>query len=117
MDIKTLAAAHAMDDVLNNKINNILDKFPVTLYTGDIDKITGSTPYVISVVGDTASYPTSIGGNRFIIIGIGSDSLSESGKLVFGVQLAIGFGSTKIAVRNMSYSPNGGTWSSWKYYS
>ena len=51
-------------------------------------------------------------GNAFIIIGISS---MVGGGVEFGVQMALGFGATKIALRTAGYSSSGTTWGAWKY--
>ena len=56
--------------------------------------------------------PTSVlGGNTFLLIGF-SSIINQKPR--FGVQLAIGFGSNKIAIRNAQYTEGGGSWSAWR---
>ena len=96
-----------------------LDVYPSSLYslfsnipsTNNIDTLRGT--YIAIVPSDAGgTKPTTIGGNRFLVIGF---SAGSSG-LSYGVQLAIGFGGTSIAVRNCNYNSSGtGTWGSWRY--
>ena len=54
---------------------------------------------------------TVIGENAFLLIGF-SDIVNQKPR--YGVQLAVGFASNKIAIRNAPYTPDGGRWSAWR---
>ena len=69
---------------------------------------------IIENDGFSGTSPTSIiGGNAYILLGY--SSVSPSDVLDYGVQIAISFSSSKIAIRNAPYNSQGGTtWSQWK---
>ena len=73
----------------------------------NIDSIQLGNGYIIRIKNEgylTGTLPTGIGGNAWLLIGFGAGT--------YGVQMAIGFDSSKIAIRNM---PLTGTWGEWKY--
>lgn len=63
----------------------------------------------IDGAGFSGTAPTGIGGNTIFLMGFSSNS--------FGVQIAMGFGSSTIAVRNKPYNASGSTWNPWTYLS
>lgn len=81
----------------------------------NIDMINDRTAYMYSIAesdGFTGTSPTSIiGGNGYLLIG---RSGINDGVLRFGVQLAFGFGSSKIAIRYANYKVSGASWSAWR---
>lgn len=81
----------------------------LTVENVNIDNLHGSHIFVASDSA-TGTLPTSLGGNRFLII---SDTRITSGKLMFGIQMAIGFGSRQLAIRSANY--NVGSWTEWRY--
>lgn len=81
-------------------------------FYSNIDKINGASIIVATERSD-GTLPKKIGGNRYMIIT--DASFSESG-LTYAVQLAIGFGSSTIAIRNCNYTAAGnGKYSEWRY--
>lgn len=87
-----------------------------TAKTLNIDTINNDKGYILRCQTNTlqGTLPTSaslIGGNSFLLIGF-SNMVNQKPR--FGVQLAIGFGSNKIAIRNAQYTEGGGSWSGWR---
>lgn len=105
---------------LNNNISNIGNVELNTIYganstkTLNIDTMQIQNGYILRCQ-DTylqGTPPTSVlGGNTFLLIGF-SSIINQKPR--FGVQLAIGFGSNKIAIRNAQYTEGGGSWSAWR---
>lgn len=81
----------------------------------NIDMINDQNGYMYSIAesdGFTGTSPASIiGGNGYLLIG---QSGINNGVLRFGVQLAFGFGSSKLAIRNANYKVSGTSWSAWR---
>lgn len=105
---------------LNNRIDNIGKVELNTVYgannikTLNIDMIENSIGYILCCQNNylQGTPPTSVlGGNKFLLIGF-SSMINQKPR--FGVQLAIGFGSNKIAIRNAQYTESGGSWSAWR---
>lgn len=105
---------------LNNRIDNIGKVELNTVYgannikTLNIDTIENSIGYILCCQNNylQGTPPTSVlGGNKFLLIGF-SSMINQKPR--FGVQLAIGFGSNKIAIRNAQYTEGGGSWSAWR---
>lgn len=105
---------------LNNRIDNIGKVELNTVYgannikTLNIDTIENSIGYILCCQNNylQGTPPTSVlGGNKFLLIGF-SSMINQKPR--FGVQLAIGFGSNKIAIRNAQYTEGGGSWSVWR---
>lgn len=84
----------------------------IHIFKGDIDTLSGQYIIVADAFA-TGTLPTGIGGNRYLIIG--DASLTDTG-LRYGIQMAISFGSNKIAIRNADYNGEGkGKYSAWRY--
>lgn len=105
---------------LNNNITNIGKVELNTTYgansakTLNLDTINHAGGYILHCQTNylQGTLPTSvIGGNSFLLIGF-SNMVNQKPR--FGVQLAIGFGSNKIAIRNAQYTEGGGSWSGWR---
>lgn len=105
---------------LDNRIDNIGKVELNTVYgannikTLNIDTIENSIGYILCCQNNylQGTPPTSVlGGNKFLLIGF-SSMINQKPR--FGVQLAIGFGSNKIAIRNAQYTEGGGSWSAWR---
>ena len=82
----------------------------------NIDRINNPNGYIYRVITGTSMSGTSPsstigGGNAFLLIGF---SQYTNSKLYYGVQMAIGFGGNKIALRNANYNSNGTSWSAWR---
>lgn len=82
-------------------------------YAGNIDTYNGTHLFVAPYNGQ-GTRPSNSLGNRFLIL---SDMrYSEAtNNLIWGLQIAIGFGASKIAIRTSPYNTSGGTWSAWEY--
>lgn len=85
-------------------------------YPINIDTLQGDRGYIYRCVTGSnfsGTSPTSvIGGNAFLLIGF--SQINQTNQLPqYGVQLAIGFGQPKIAIRNRGYDASGAAWSSW----
>ena len=105
---------------LNSNITNIGKVELNTTYgansakTLNLDTINHTGGYILycQTTYLQGTLPTSvIGGNSFLLIGF-SNMVNQKPR--FGVQLAIGFGSNKIAIRNTQYTEAGGNWSAWR---
>ena len=81
-------------------------------FSGNIDALNGK--YIIAANSNsTGTLPRGIGGNGYVIIG--ESSITETG-LRYGIQLAVSFGSNKIAIRNANYSnESNAKYSDWRY--
>ena len=81
----------------------------------NIDTIQGSNGYMYCIFDGsylTGTKPTILEGNRWLLFGM--SSINTSNNLpTYGVQVAIGFGNAKIAIRNRNYIAEGGAWSAW----
>lgn len=80
-------------------------------YTGDIDTPPHGTWTLHAPVNSTGTKPQELGGNAFVILSFAGYTGST---LVYGCQLAVGFGSTKVATRYAGYNTSGATWSAWE---
>ena len=82
----------------------------------NIDTINNSHAYIYSVYdpgGGMGTIPN-VGSNTFILIGL-SAIVASNNLPLYGVQIAFGFGSDKIAVRHANYNTSGTAWGAWKY--
>lgn len=120
----------SVDTTLTNQISSVNSNllkigtyspsalFSTTYGTDDIplniNSINNATGYAIRCYagnGLSGNLPTAIiGGNSFILIGF---STIKNEKIIYGVQIAIGFGSSKIAIRNAPHNANGSAWNAW----
>lgn len=105
---------------VNNRIDNIgkveLNKIYGASSAGtlNIDTIQNYLGYILrceSTYLQGTSPTTVIGENAFLLIGF-SDITNQKPR--YGVQLAVGFDSNKIAIRNAPYVVNGGSWRAWR---
>ena len=107
-----------------SSLNNTISKMGVieiadTHNTGNlnINLINNSNGYIYRMItsdGSSASPTSILGGNAYILMGF-SDVNTATGGVGYGVQMAFGFGSSKIAMRNCNYnSSRTGSWSAWK---
>ena len=78
------------------------------MYTGNIDKISGAC----IVLADANSFGTKppMAGNRIILL---TDAYISNDKLIYGVQMAFGFGQNIIFIRQSNYNVDGGKYSNW----
>lgn len=105
--------------LLNNNIGQVELNSPYGLTTAktlNIDTINNDKGYILRCQINTlqGTLPTSaslIGGNSFLLIGF---SNIVNRKPRYGIQIAFGFGSNKIAIRNAPYVEGGGNWTNWR---
>lgn len=82
----------------------------------NIDTINNQNGYIYRIhtssSGNLGTQPTSIiQSNAYILIGF--SAINSQQKPVYGVQIAFGFGTNKIAIRNTPYTTGGGSWGAW----
>ena len=87
-----------------------------TAKTLNIDTINNDKGYILRCQTNTlqGTLPTSaslIGGNSFLLIGF-SNIVNQKPR--YGIQIAVSFGSNKIAIRNAPYVEGGGNWTNWR---
>lgn len=81
-------------------------------FSGNIDSLSGKYIVVANSYA-TGTLPKNLSGNRRFIMG---DSLITSNGIIYGIQMAICFGSNSIAVRNSNYNPDGSkSYGEWRY--
>lgn len=107
--------------ILNPSTQGIVPKVTLSQMHGysenpiDIDMINerdGYIYYIAEKEGFSGTSPISIiGGEGYLLIGA---SGVNDNTLRFGVQLAFGYGSSKLAIRNAPYRQSGSTWSAWR---
>lgn len=101
----------------NNKtvlgaINELNSKPQIIEFSGNIDSLNGRC-IVVATANATGTLPTGLSGNRYLII---CDSVISSDGIIYGVQMALSFGSSSIAVRNCDFNNAGSTsYGSWRY--
>ena len=112
--------AQVPNDTINKIQSNGLTKLALNFAYSDndlnIDKVHGPYGYIYRFANYNSSqgtYPSGLGGNAIMLIGF--SSIAKSGLPAYGVQIAFGFGSDKIAIRHVSYNVSGAAWGAWKY--
>lgn len=129
-NLTTTSAGYALDarqgKALNDKfnVNNIASLshvFTDKVYGQNgnvinIDRINNSFGYIYRVITGSdfsGTSPISVigGGNSFLLIGF--SQVTANNLIQYGVQIAFGFGGTKIAIRNRNYVASGGEWEAW----
>lgn len=81
-------------------------------FSGNIDSLNGRY-IVVANANSTGTLPTDLSGNRYLII---CDSVISPNGIIYGVQMALSFGSNKIAIRNCGFNNAGSaSYSSWRY--
>ena len=114
-------AAKTLNDALRTHISHTYLALRSVYGSGsdpiNIDRINNGVGYIYRCGTTTGTFngtsPTGIlGGNAFLLIGF--SVVFDSGLVQYGVQLAIGFGSNKIAIRNAPYNVSGGSWGAWR---
>lgn len=94
-------------------INALNGKTVLNEYKGNIDDLNGKY-LVVANANATGTFPTEFNGNRRIIIG--DTSINSSGGIQYSIQVAVSFGSNKIAIRNCPYTAGAtGKYSEWRY--
>lgn len=83
----------------------------------NIDTINNGFGYMMCITngaGFSGTFPSGLDCNRALLMGL--SLINHNNNLViYGVQIAIGFGSSKIAIRNARYSESGSAWGAWSY--
>ena len=93
-------------------LNELNSKPQINEFSGNIDSLNGEY-IVVANAHATGTLPKNLSGNRFFIMG---DSQITSNGIRYGIQMAIGFGSNSIAVRNSNYNLNGSkSYGEWRY--
>ena len=93
-------------------LNELNNKPQIIEFSGNIDSLNGRC-IVVANANATGTLPTGLSGNRYLII---CDSVISSGRIIYGVQMALSFGSSSIAVRNCGFNNAGSTsYDSWRY--
>ena len=93
-------------------LNKLNSKPQINGFSGNIDSLSG-TYIVVANSYATGTLPKNLSGNRFFIMG---DSLITSNGIIYGIQMAICFGSNSIAVRNSNYNLDGSkSYGEWRY--
>lgn len=100
------------DKTVLGAINELNSKPQIIEFSGNIDSLNGRC-IVVANVHATGTLPTGLFGNRYLII---CDSVISSNGIIYGVQMALSFGSSSIAVRNCNFNNAGSTsYDSWRY--
>lgn len=93
-------------------LNELNSKPQITEFLGNIDSLNGRC-IVVATANATGTLPTDLSGNRYLII---CDSVISPNGIIYGVQMALSFGSSNIAVRNCSFNNAGSaSYGSWRY--
>ena len=93
-------------------INDLNSKPQINEFSGNIDSLSGKYIVVANSYA-TGTLPKNLSGNRYFIMG---DSLITSNGIIYGIQMAICFGSNSIAVRNSNYNLDGSkSYGEWRY--
>ena len=84
----------------------------ITEFSGNIDSLNGRC-IVVATANSTGTLPKDLSGNRYLII---CDSVVSPNGIIYGVQMALSFGSNNIAIRNCNFNNAGSaSYSSWRY--
>lgn len=86
-----------------NKLGNSVSRV-YAMEVNDLDN--PPTALILNTSPDPKGFPSKLGGNSCIVI------QQNFGDKTYSAQLAFGFGSDKIAIRNKR---NGSNWTDWKY--
>ena len=109
----TISELETDNKTIIGAINALNGKTLLNYYTGNIDELNGKY-LVVANANATGTFPSELNGNRRIIIG--DTSINSSGGIQYSVQMAISFGSNKIAIRNCPYTAGAtGKYSEWRY--
>lgn len=93
-------------------LNELNSKPQINEFSGNIDSLSGKYIVVANSYA-TGTLPKNLSGNRYFIMG---DSLITSNGIIYGIQMAICFGSNSIAVRNSNYNLDGSkSYGEWRY--
>lgn len=93
-------------------LNQLNSKPQITEFSGNIDSLNGKC-VVVATANATGTLPKDLSGNRFLIL---CDSVVSPNGIIYGVQMALSFGSSNIAVRNCDFNNVGSaSYGSWRY--
>lgn len=105
------ASLHLADTAINTNVNKLLRYFStgLTVYSGTSYNI-NEAPETFCRMLNTCkgTMPTGLGGNQYSVY---TQVPGKQTNPAYNVQVAVGFGADKIAIRRRS----GGNWTSWKY--
>lgn len=87
-------------------------KAQIPEFSGNIDSLNGRC-IVVANAKSTGTLPKDLSGNRYLIM---CDSVVGPNGITYGIQLAVSFGSSNIAVRNSDFNGNGSkAYGDWRY--
>lgn len=93
-------------------LNKLNSKPQITEFSGNIDSLNGRC-VVVATANATGTLPKDLSGNRFLIL---CDSVVNPNGIIYGVQMALSFGPSNIAVRNCDFNNVGSaSYGSWRY--
>ena len=99
-------------DSLAEVCTSLNSKPQITEFSGNIDSLNGKC-VVVATANATGTLPKDLSGNRFLIL---CDSIVSPNGIIYGVQMALSFGSSNIAVRNCDFNNVGSaSYGSWRY--
>lgn len=109
----TISELETDNKTIIGAINALNGKTLLNEYKGNIDELNGKYLIVANSYA-TGTLPIELAGNRFIIIG--DTIIKGSVGIIYSIQVAVSFGSNKIAIRNCPYSEDSnGEYSEWRY--
>ena len=121
LGVKVTKNGYNVDDLVPMKYdisNDGLNSLNLLEYSSlNIDRINNSNGYIHRLINNSSfqgTFPSGLGGNAILLMGFSAVGGSNN-KIQYGVQIAIGFGSSKIAVRNVNYNDQGSEWGAWSY--
>lgn len=93
-------------------LNQLNSKAQIPEFSGNIDSLNGRC-IVVANAKSTGTLPKDLSGNRYLIM---CDSVVGPNGITYGIQLAVSFGSSNIAVRNSDFNGNGSkAYGDWRY--
>lgn len=93
-------------------LNQLNSKAQIPEFSGNIDSLNGRC-IVVANAKSTGTLPKGLSGNRYLIM---CDSVVGPNGITYGIQLAVSFGSSNIAVRNSNFNGNGSkAYRDWRY--
>lgn len=93
-------------------LNQLNSKAQIPEFSGNIDSLNGRC-IVVANAKSTGTLPKDLSGNRYLIM---CDSVVGPNGITYGIQLAVSFGSSNIAVRNSNFNGNGSkAYRDWRY--
>lgn len=109
---KVFEKLQTKDKTILGAINELNSKPQINEFSGNIDSLNGRYIVVANSYA-TGTLPKKLSGNRYLIM---CDSVVSPNGIIYGIQLAISFGSSNIAVRNSDFNGNGSkAYGDWRY--